>query len=417
MHTFEQAQAMRYYRQRFSEMPVGDPMNGAAYGEYLKSKALGAVIGVVAAVASVWTGGASLAAMGAITSANIGAAISAGAMVAGGVMSGVGAVTGNKKLAKIGGVMALAGGLGSLAFGSSTRAGLLSDSAFKAGDGANLATGGTPTESLVKNVTEVASDKTPAFKAPTGLDVNMQAPDVAQTTNTSAFSPSEIQPIANLDKSIPDGTYNLNTDQVPMGDHVGVADSALSVDARTPQVASAPASQTPATDAAKAGQLYGPPAPSKSILEQGSDLISGVGKFAKDNKELVDIGGKMLMGAMDPESELTGAKQALYEAQTTAVNATAKNTDTQTDALRQKTEAEAQQRKNANTQILMLDPRDPQYAQKKAEATAKGIPTMDMVTPAAERVQMANQDYTQSSNKWVPDRPAQTGILATSTQR
>ena len=119
MHTFEQAQAMRYYRQRFSDMPVGDALSGAAYGEYLKSKGLGAVIGVVAAVASVWTGGASLAAMGAITSANIGAAISAGAMVAGGVMSGVGAVTGNKKLAKIGGVMALAGGLGSLAFGSS----------------------------------------------------------------------------------------------------------------------------------------------------------------------------------------------------------------------------------------------------------------------------------------------------------
>ena len=168
MHTFEQAQAMRYYRQRFSDMPVGDALNGAAYGEYLKSKVLGAVIGVVAAVASVWTGGATLAAMGAITSANIGAAISAGAMVAGGVMSGVGAVTGNKKLMKIGGVMSLAGGLGSMAFGSSTRAGLLSDSAFKAGEGANLATGATPTESLVKNVTEVASDKTPAFKAPAG---------------------------------------------------------------------------------------------------------------------------------------------------------------------------------------------------------------------------------------------------------
>ena len=424
MHTFEQAQAMRYYRQRFSEMPVGDPMNGAAYGEYLKSKALGAVIGVVAAVASVWTGGATLAAYAAAGSTvGIGAAISAGAMVAGGVMSGVGIVTGNKKLTKIGGVLSLAGGLGAMAFGTSAGPGLLGKEASSYGSLAGSSTEAQASFIDALSGTEAVTSKVAAPEVWQGaLDVApaTAGTDVAANTYTSAssaFSPSEIQPIANLDKSVPDGTYNLNTDQVPMGDHVGVADSALSVDARTPQVAPAPASQTPATDAAKAGQVYGPPAPSKGILEQGSDLISGVGKFAKDNKELVDIGGKMLMGAMDPESELTGAKQALYEAQTTAVNATAKNTDTQTDALRQKTEAEAQQRKNANTQILMLDPRDPQYAQKKAEATAKGIPTMDMVTPAAERVQMANQDYTQSSNKWVPDRPAQTGILATSTQR
>ena len=62
MNTFELRDNLRYYNQRFSEMPVGDPMSGACYGEYLKSKALGAIIGVVAAVAAVWTGGATLAA-------------------------------------------------------------------------------------------------------------------------------------------------------------------------------------------------------------------------------------------------------------------------------------------------------------------------------------------------------------------
>ena len=415
---------MRYYRQRFSEMPVGDPMNGAAYGEYLKSKALGAVIGIVAAVAAVWTGGATLAAYAAgSATVGIGAAISAGAMVAGGVMSGVGIVTGNKKLTKIGGVLSLAGGLGAMAFGTAAGQGLLGKEASSYGNMSSLA--GSSTEAQASFIdalsgTEAVTSKVAAPEVWQGaLDVTPASAvgtDVA--TNTSAFAPSETPSIANLDKSVPDGTFNLNTDQVPMGDHVGVADSALSVDAGTPQVAATPgASQTPATDAAKAGQVYGPPAPSKGILEQGGDLISGVGKFAKDNKELVEIGGKALMGAMDPESELTGAKQALYEAQTTAVNATAKGTDAQTAALQQKMATEEQQRKNANTQILMLDPRDPQYAQKKAEATAKGIPTMDMVTPAAERVQMANQDYTQSANKWVPDRPAPTGILATSTQR
>lgn len=382
MHTFEQAQAMRYYRQRFSDMPVGDALNGAAYGEYLKSKVLGAIIGVVAAVASVWTGGVTLAAMGAITSANIGAAISAGAMVAGGVMSGVGAVTGNKKLMKIGGVLSLAGGLGSMAFGSSTRAGLLSDSAFKAGEGANLATGATPTESLVKNVTEVASDKTPAFKAPTGLDVNMQAPDVS-----------------NAPGSIADrfgGTAQHSSSAGNIVDE-SVANAAMDAAVKTP---------IPPTNT------------SGGLLNQAGDAITGIGKFAKDNKEIIEIGGKMLMGAgegTEGNEQLQGAKAALAEAQATAANATARNTDTVTEAQKQKMAADEQQRKNANTQILMLDPRDPQYAQKKAEAAAKGIPTMDMMTPASAPVTMGNVDYTKSANQWVPDRPAQQpqGILQT----
>lgn len=428
MHTFEQAQAMRYYRQRFSEMPVGDAMNGAAYGEYLKSKALGAVIGVVAAVASVWTGGATLAAYAAgSATVGIGAAISAGAMVAGGVMSGVGIVTGNKKLTKIGGVMALAGGLGSLAFGTAAGPGLLGKEASSYGNMSSLA--GSSTEAQASLMSEVASSAKTANAVANAdawagsLDI-AQAPAAAGTdiaSNASAFGPSEIPSISNLDKSVPDGTFNLNTDQVPMGDHVGVADSALSVDAGTPQVAATPgASQTPATDAAKAGQVYGPPAPSKGILQQGGDLISGVGKFAKDNKEIIEIGGKMLMGAgegTEGNEQLQGAKAALAEAQATAANATARNTDTVTEAQKQKMAAEEQQRKNANTQIVMLDPRDPQYAQKKAEAAAKGIPTMDMVTPASGPVTMGNVDYTKSANQWVPDRPSPTGILATSTQR
>ena len=140
MNTFELRDNLRYYNQRFSEMPVGDPMSGACYGEYLKSKAIGAIIGVVAAVAAVWTGGATLAAYSAAGSTvSIGSAIAAGAMVAGGVMSGVGAVTGNKKLMKIGGVLALAGGLGSMAAsafsGTSTVAGEAANAAPVAAEG------------------------------------------------------------------------------------------------------------------------------------------------------------------------------------------------------------------------------------------------------------------------------------------
>ena len=48
--------------------------------------------------------------------------------------------------------------------------------------------------------------------------------------------------------------------------------------------------------------------------------------------------------------------------------------------------------------------------QKKAEAAAKGIPTMDIVTPASGPVTMGNVDYTKSANQWVPNRPSPTGM-------
>lgn len=426
MNTFDQQQQVRYYRQRFADMPVGDPMSGAPYGEYLKSKSLGMIIGVVAAVAAVFTGGATLAAYAAAGSTvGLGSAIAAGAMVAGGVMSGVGIVTGNKNLTKIGGVLMLAGGVGAAAFGTSAGPGLLGQEAHSAGNLGSLT--GTSTEAQASLMAEVASSaKTSAAVA--NADAWAGALDVSAPAAGAGAPVADASSITNLEASIPEGTMNLNTDAVPMGQHgdtagtgildsaskpSGMADGNLVIDAPPPiEVSgSAPAQApveggaTPATDAAKAGQIYGPPEPSKGILGSVGDTISGVGKFANENKALVDIGGKMLMGAMDPEAELSGAKQALYEAQTTATNATAGATDAQRKAIEDKTAAEQQKRANLNTQILMLDPRDPQYAQKKADAAAKGIPTMDMVTPAANGpVTMANVDYTKTQNTYVPTR-------------
>jgi hypothetical protein len=422
MNTFDQQQQVRYYRQRFADMPVGDPMSGAPYGEYLKSKSLGMIIGVVAAVAAVFTGGATLAAYAAgVSTVGIGSAIAAGAMVAGGVMSGVGIVTGNKNLTKIGGVLMLAGGIGGVAFGVNGGAGLLGKEASSYGNLGSLT--GTSTEAQASLVGQLSSASETA-------SVASETNAWSGSLDISATPAAEAAPITNLEASIPEGTMNLNTDAVPMGQHgdtagtgildsasksSGMADGNLVIDAPPPievsgsapeqAPAPAPASQTPATDAAKAGQVYGPPAPSKGILGSVGDTISGVGKFANENKALVDIGSKMLMGAMDPEAELSGAKEALYAAQTTSANATAGATDAQRKAIEDKTAADQQKRANANTQILMLDPRDPQYAQKKADAAAKGIPTMDMVTPAANGpVTHANVDYTKTQNTYVPTR-------------
>jgi len=94
------------------DSPVGDAFAGPAYGEKLKSKGLGQVIGVVAAVAAVSTGVGMVGLAGGLGSA---AGLAGGAMVAGGVLSGVGAITGDKKLSKLGTTLTLAGGIGGVA--------------------------------------------------------------------------------------------------------------------------------------------------------------------------------------------------------------------------------------------------------------------------------------------------------------
>lgn len=79
--------------------PVGDPFGGPAYSQ---KTFIGAIMGIGSII-----GGIS--AWGAATS--IVATIAAGAMIVGGAMTVLGSVTGNADLAKIGGVLSLAGGV------------------------------------------------------------------------------------------------------------------------------------------------------------------------------------------------------------------------------------------------------------------------------------------------------------------
>lgn len=365
MHTFEQRNALRHYRHAFAEMPIGDPMSGAAYGEYLKSKAVGAVIGVVAAVAAVWTGGASLGlwagASGAtaVTATTVGAQLAAGAMMAGGVMTGVGIVTGNKNLTKIGGVLSLAGGLGSLltapsAAASTTGAGLgetASETYINSGGMGSTATTGAVEAGSSAGATATPTASLGSDKAALDVGTISGTEPVAQAaspaaTATPTATPSATAPTDGL--NVANNTYNGTPIQLP-----------------------------------NSGQ---------GILGQAFD---GVSKFAKDNKPLIEIASKAISGAdklsgAQGGEELQGAQAALANAKAVTEGTVQAANTAQADALNQKTAAEAQQRKNANTQIVMLDPRDPQYAAKKADAAARGIPTMDMAAPAQAGPVVAN---------------------------
>lgn len=126
-NTFEVARYGAELKNRIHHMPIGEPLSGPAYGEMLKSKGIGMVLGVVA---SVVTMGAAAPLM---ASAVLATQIAGGVMMAGGVLSGVGAVTGNKKLAKIGGILSLAGGVGALASNAMNASGV--GGAFSSGSG------------------------------------------------------------------------------------------------------------------------------------------------------------------------------------------------------------------------------------------------------------------------------------------
>ena len=78
-----------------------------------------AAVALVGAIGSVGAGMAAVGGtMAGFLGAGLGTQLIAGAMIGGGVLSGIGALTGNTKLQKWGGVLSLAGGIGGLATGA-----------------------------------------------------------------------------------------------------------------------------------------------------------------------------------------------------------------------------------------------------------------------------------------------------------
>jgi len=78
-----------------------------------------AAVALVGAVGSVGAGMAAVGGtMAGFAAASLGTQLIAGAMIGGGVMTGLGAVTGNRKLQKWGGILSIAGGVAGLASGA-----------------------------------------------------------------------------------------------------------------------------------------------------------------------------------------------------------------------------------------------------------------------------------------------------------
>jgi hypothetical protein len=389
MNAFDQHNQIRYYRHVFDDMPIGDPMGGPAYGQFRKSKGLMMVIGIVAAVATM---GAGVAVMAAGTLA---AQISGGAMIAGGLMSGIGAVTGNKKLAMIGGVLSLAGGIG--AVGSSMATGAGWGGAFAEGSGSSALT--TFAKDTMGTFSSVFSGGT---SAPPTAPEQMMSPQVQADTGSVGSidvsgAPKETLPIdqsaraAELANADVGGTISItepSASPTVTAAPAEVSAPTVSIEPVRPNV------QGPATpgganevqanaslkDAINQGKYPqsvpggtgGPPAESKGLLSQAWDALnSPVGK------EIASGAIKGIGGALLTDKDQEAAKSEYYQSAANAQNANASATATAEQIAKQK---EA----NKSAVPIGLDPSKPDYEQKKAAAEAAGYRTFDIATPAAQ---------------------------------
>jgi hypothetical protein len=285
--------------------------------------------------------------------------LAGGAMVAGGVLSGVGAVTGNKKLSKIGGVLSLAGGIGGMANNLMTPGNSLTQGM----DGASKMF-----DSLSSNVSESWSKITggglgDGLKATStiGLDSGTNAVGIAQGAEGVGMTTPGLNLADNpLTKNIAgtpvDTGATLNVSS-RLGGSGGVGTAGISAGSgvATPGI-------NPITATGTASQIAG--GAQKGILGQAWDMAN------------TNVGGKLIEGVAK------GYSTPKDDAETQALLSTATLRDFQLELVRQ-------QQNNANAFDIALDPRDPNYAAKKAAAAAAGRNTYDIA-------QVANAPVTQT---------------------
>lgn len=195
--------------------------------------------------------------------------------VAGGVLAGVGALTGKKDLVKIGGFMTLASGIGNAINAAGSAASSGAEAASSAWDAAGSAAGSDAAQ-LGKYGLETAAGA---------------GNEAAQLASTAAEAGGQMQGAA------------------AMANNPGLIDQAQLAAKAQPAAApsTALASQVQAVDPVTAAGASMDTPTLNSILQSTWDktkaLGSGVGQFVKDNKELVQLGGGILQSMYGPEAE------------------------------------------------------------------------------------------------------------------
>lgn len=264
--------------------------------------AAGGAAGIAAAGAAVAAGTAGLAAYATL------------ATVAGGFLSTIGGLTKNQKLAKFGGYLSLAGGIGqvanSLMGGASSS--LVSEAAKESAEGLSgtalgEAAGESAAEALSKGIPvgeiggEVAKNAASAGGSALGPPGEMLASGGGEVAG-QALTMDAIQ-------QQPSIMEQARLARQPTLD-MGFGNTGLTAPGATVQGAQAAA--MPSKLAGAASEIQNP-SHLQSLLDSGSNNLGKVGAFLKDNKELVQLVGSGVEAMTDPRREMFDAQMSLME--------------------------------------------------------------------------------------------------------
>lgn len=372
--TFDEARYGSEMKVRLHDMAVmGDPMSGPAFGQFEKGKGLGMIIGVVASVVTMG------AALPMLAGAVLATQIAGGIMFAGGALSGIGAITGNKKLQKIGGIMSLAGGVGAIASNAANAAG--AGGAFASGSGSTAVQNMAGT--MMESVNSVGGavgfgdiyDKS-AVGAATTAGKNLAAPGGIDPANISNLPPADATAAAldpaqtTLTGGDGNGLINksLTTDAPTMT--LGGVDEAVKATTAVPG-GDAAITAVPGADSVTsqvAANNWQAPNSTKTgggILKNATN--GTVGSWAKDNAELLKVG----MSALEK-----GASAIMTPDQQVMLDAAAAKYGAEASVLKTQQEILAYQQNNMSKQVAMISADDPDLDNKVKNAAANKVPVV-----------------------------------------
>ena len=259
--------------------------------------AAGGAAGIAAAGAAVAAGTAGLAAYATL------------ATVAGGFLSTIGGLTKNQKLAKFGGYLSLAGGIGqvanSLMGGASSS--LVSEAAKESAEGLSgtalgEAAGEGAAEALSKGIPvgelggEVAKNAASAGGSALGPPGEMLASGGGEVAG-QALTMDAIQ-------QQPSIMEQARIARQPTLD-MGFGQTGLTAPGAT-------VAAMPSKLAGVASEIQNP-SHLQSLLDSGSNSLGKVGSFLKNNKELVQLVGSGVEAMTDPRREMFDAQMSLME--------------------------------------------------------------------------------------------------------
>lgn len=425
MNTFEVERYSRELRLRIEEMPVGDPMGGTAYGEKLKSKGLGRIIGVVASVATM---GAALPMMA--TGATLATQIAGGAMFAGGALTGIGTVTGNKKLTKMGGILSLAGGLGAMGSNMLTKAGV--GGAFAPGSGSTALQkmGGSMMDSVnsiggkiglgdIYDPAKVSAATGAGEMAAEGAANQMQAPTMqlegasqaaAQGVGEQAASAPMLElqsgdtlvsglgaPAGEQAASAPmfelqNGDTLVGGLKAPAGAELGAGANSGGVLNNAMGLSAPPGSGI---------SLTPPPVAEKGIVESAFEWMKDNAETTKVIAGAVERGATAMMGA--DEEEKLAALAAQYGAQA--------------ELLKTQQEVLEYRKNNMNKQVAMISADDPAREDRVKDAASKGIPVVFIPAIGAGGTGQSGGAWNAATANLAPQTPARPATFGQQPQQ